>query len=162
MAPSSTPTLPVFKAFLSHRYKSPDTNLYFYKLFTEYATLQFEVDEGVSFQSVGSGALVKRIPTNVTRLERMLRGADAFIGIYPLSLGPMDTPSRQQLLEESRYFRLELELAIRSGKPAFVACDQRYKSLLDCPSGFFRCTFDAQEIVLDEETPSAKAFRKSF
>ena len=65
---SSTPFS--FKAFLSHRYKSPLENLYFFNLFGEIAEVQFEVDEGLSV-------------VNVTRLERMIRDCDAFIGIYP-------------------------------------------------------------------------------
>ena len=58
------------KAFFSHRYKSSEVNLYFHKLFAEAAEVQFEVDVGPT-------------PINVTRLERMVRDSDAFIGIYP-------------------------------------------------------------------------------
>ncbi len=47
------------KAFLSHRYKSPDVNLYFHELFAEVAEVRFEVDIG-------------QLPTNVTRLEAIL------------------------------------------------------------------------------------------
>jgi hypothetical protein len=67
LKPTANPSFS-FKAFLSHRYKSPDVNLYFFNLFAESAEVQFEVDEGA-------------FATNVTRLERMIRGADAFIGI---------------------------------------------------------------------------------
>ena len=37
------------KAFLSHRYKSPDVNLYFHQLFSEVAEVQFDVDVGGRF-----------------------------------------------------------------------------------------------------------------
>jgi hypothetical protein len=63
----------VFRAFLSHRYKSPEVNEYFFDIFNAAAANpQFSVDRGT-------------IATSVTRLERLIRGADAFIGIYPNS-----------------------------------------------------------------------------
>ena len=153
--------LPAFKVFLSHRYKSPETNLFFFKLFAERAVLQFEVDEGVESRPLGGG-VVQSVPTNVTRLERMIRDTDAFIGLYPLSLAPTDVPTQAQMLQESRYFRLELDLAMRSGKPALVLYDQRYKSLLDGPASFFRCSFDAQEILPGQQTPSMAAWKRTF
>jgi hypothetical protein len=55
------------KAFLSHRYQSPTVNTYFHEVFSEAAELQFDVD-------VAAGS------TNVTRLERMVRDTDAFVG----------------------------------------------------------------------------------
>ena len=51
-----------FKSFLSHRYKSPDVNLYFFDIFSRQSEVQFEVD-------VGSA------PTCVTRLEYSICGA---------------------------------------------------------------------------------------
>ncbi|MGC4082867.1 MAG: hypothetical protein QM736_12325 [Vicinamibacterales bacterium] len=56
------------KAFLSHRYQSPAVNTYLHEIFSEVAEVQFDVDRG-------TGA------TNVTRLERMIRDTDAFVGI---------------------------------------------------------------------------------
>jgi hypothetical protein len=152
---------PAFKVFLSHRYKSPETNLFFFNLVAERAVLQFEVDEGVEFRPL-EGGVVQGLPTNVTRLERMIRDTDAFVGFYPLSLAPTEVPTQAQLLHESRYFRLELDLAIRSGKPALMLYDQRYKSLLDGPPSFFRSSFDAQEILPGQETPSAGAWKRTF
>ena len=35
-----------FKAFLGHRYKSPAVNLHYFRLFSEIAEMQFEVDAG--------------------------------------------------------------------------------------------------------------------
>jgi len=89
------------KAFLSHRYQSPAVNTYFHKVFSDAAELQFDVDA-----ATGS--------TNVTRLERMVRDTDAFVGIYPYDDEGVERPTREQLLEASRYFRLELDLARRS------------------------------------------------
>lgn len=148
-----------FKAFLSHRYKSPNENLFFFDLFAEQAEVKFAVDRGVSYTPIGSDKLVTQVPTNVTRLERMLRDADAFIGVYPLSLPHNVAATPQQLRDESRYFLLELELAIRCGKPAFVASDKRYKSMLEGPAAFYRCEFDAQQLTRGQEAP---AFKKTF
>lgn len=58
------------KVFLSHSYKSPEVNLYFFKIFHALADLHFEVDVGQK-------------PICMTRLELMIQSADAFVGIYP-------------------------------------------------------------------------------
>ena len=51
------------RAFLSHKYEAPTVNQFFYELLTEGAyEVQFDVDEG---KVEG-----KKLPTNVTRLER--------------------------------------------------------------------------------------------
>jgi TIR domain-containing protein len=154
--------LPAFNVFLSHRYKSPDINLFFHELFARQAVLQFEVDEGVTFKPMKDDSVVQGVPTNVTRLERMLRGADAFVGIYPISVGATDLLTPEQLKQESRYFRLELDLAVRAGKPALVFYDQRFKAQLACPSGVFARSFDAQEIGPGRQAPSAAAFGNVF
>jgi hypothetical protein len=138
-----------FKAFLSHRYKSPDINLYFLRLFAEIAEEQFEVDEGTR-------------STNVTRLERMVRGADAFIGIYPFSGTWEDSRSVEKLREASQYFRLELDLAVRSRKPAVVFYDERYGDLVKPPSGIPSRTFNAQEVEGSGSFPHADLHRKLF
>src|SRR5262245_5356432 len=109
---------PTIKIFLSHSYKAPEINLYFFDLFSEAAELQFEVDDGV-------------LATSVTRLERAIRDADAFVGVYPFP-GPASVPSVDELRQASRYFRLELDIALRSRKPALVYCGRRYGRHLDC------------------------------
>ena len=138
-----------FKAFLSHRYKSPVVNQYFFGLFSETAEIQFEVD-------LGSYAI------NVTRLERMIRGSDAFVGIYPSAESTTESASREALLEESRYFRLELDLAIRSGKPALVLYDQRYRNLLPLPRHILALEFDPLEITGAGGFPSEDRYRRAF
>ncbi|MBL8300465.1 MAG: toll/interleukin-1 receptor domain-containing protein [Rhodanobacteraceae bacterium] len=155
-------TLPTFKVFLSHRYRSPDVNRFFFELFARQALLQFEVDDGVTYLPKSAGGAVQGIPTNVTRLERIVRAADAFIGIYPISVNATDSPNPDQLKLESRYFRLELDLALRARKPALVFFDQRYKAQLACPSGVLSHSFDAQEAVPGQQTPSSAAFDKVF
>ena len=123
-----------FKAFLSHRYKSPEVNLYFHGLFAELDEVQFDVDVGVS-------------STNVTRLERMIRDADAFIGIYPYKGDPLQVAETADLLKESRYFRLEVELATRARKPSLVFLDRRFAPQFELPSFMRREFFDAQEVM---------------
>ncbi len=138
-----------FEAFLSHRYKSHDINLYFFKLFSDIAEVQFRVDEGV-------------LSTSVTRLERMVREADAFIGIYPFPGSDEEARSPDALLNASRYFRLELDLAIRSRKPGIVFSDVRYGSLLRPPASMMWRQFDAQEVTGTGGSPRADRYRKAF
>ena len=140
-----------FTAFLSHRYKSPDINLYFFELFSTIAEVQFYVDEG-SFS------------TNVTRLERLIRSSEAFIGIYPCAVEfeKSDANKRALLEKSSRYFRLELDLAIRSRKPALVFYDQRYKNVIRCPSNILAVPFKANEITSGGRVPRTEVYRRAF
>jgi hypothetical protein len=62
-----------FRSFLSHRYQSPRINECFFPILSADADPQFAIDPGT-------------IATSVTRLERLIRDADAFIGIYPFRL----------------------------------------------------------------------------
>jgi hypothetical protein len=136
-----------FRAFLSHRYKSPEINLHFFDLFSKVAEVQFEVDEGASTM-------------NMTRVERMIRDADAFIGIYPYPGTSKD--SAQQLQQASRYFRLELDLAIRSGKPAIIFYDELYGTLFKCPDSVTVRDFDAREILSKGGSPKSELYRSVF
>jgi hypothetical protein len=138
-----------FKAFLSHRYKSPQDNLYFFNLFGEIAEVQFEVDEGLSV-------------VNVTRLERMIRDCDAFIGIYPFPGTWKEAQDRANLLKASQYFRLELDLAIRSRKPAIIFYDRLYGNLFECPARFIARDFDVHEIRSPGGSPRADVYRDAF
>ncbi len=137
------------KAFLSHRYKSPDVNLYFHELFSEVAEVQFEVDVGV-------------LPINVTRLERMVRDSNAFIGIYPYPGKIEDEASLDQLNEASQYFRFECDLAIRSGKPTLIFYDQRYAQVFAFPSSFHVQGFDIQEVTARDGSPNRDLFSRIF
>jgi hypothetical protein len=140
---------PAFEAFLSHRYASADVNLYFFNIFRQVGQVQFEVDEGPQTISM-------------TRLARMVRGADAFIGIYTL---PESTTSRitaQQLRSASQYFRLELELATRARKPMAVFYDERYRAHLDLPTGIYQQAYDSQEVLGHGRTPSERRHRLAF
>ena len=140
-------TLPTFKAFLSHRYKSPEVNQRFFDLLTTYAQIQFEVDVGSK-------------PTNVTRLERFVRDADAFVGIYPFPSNDDGRPSRQTILEESKYFRLELDLAIRSGQPGIVFVDMRYGGAITVPSNLRECRYDHREVANSGPLRREDSFRE--
>jgi TIR domain len=139
------------KAFLSHRYKSPAVNTYFYELFAEAAELQFDVDHGT-----GS--------TNVTRLERMIRDTDAFVGIYPFELEESQAaaPIRQQLLDASAYFRLELGLAARAKALSIVFVDKRFGQILAPPAPMLACTFDHQEVTGRGGSPNRAKFQQLF
>jgi hypothetical protein len=141
--------LPSIQVFLSHRYKSPDVNLYFFEVFCKMAEIQFEVDEGV-------------LATCVTRLERMVRSADAFIGVYPYPEANDQAPSVQQKQDASRYFRLELDLALRSRKPALVFYDSRYGPLLECPPSITAHTFNMREILGGGGKPKRELHRRLF
>jgi hypothetical protein len=138
-----------FKSFLSHRYKSADVNLYFFDLFNEVAEIQFEVDEGM-------------FSTNVTRLERMVRDADAFIGIYPFSDFNNDNSLLDELKKQSRYFRLEIDLAIRSQKPTIIFYDKRYGNLIKPPENIFSYPFDFNEVSGTGGFPSLNKHKEEF
>jgi hypothetical protein len=141
--------LPSFKAFLSHRYKSSEINLYFFNLFHEIAEVQFEVDEGT-------------FSTNVTRLERMVRDADAFIGIYPFPGTATEAIIPEELKKQSKYFRLEIDLAIRSQRPTIIFYDKRYNNLLKSNGNDFLIPFDVNEVVGTGGFPSYNKHKKGF
>ena len=141
--------LPAFEAFLSHRYASAEVNLYFFSIFRQIGQVQFEVDEGSSTISM-------------TRLARMVRGADAFIGIYPLPQSAGDRVTAQQLRSASQYFRLELDLATRARKPMAVFYDERFRAHLDLPAGIYQQAYDAQEVLSRGGTPSERRHRLAF
>jgi hypothetical protein len=108
------------------------------------ANPQFAVDPGT-------------IATSVTRLERLIRDADAFIGIYPF---PEDTDvTVERLKSESRYFRLELDLAERASKPAMVFVDSRFGNVIAPPPQIIQVRFKSDEIAPNVQSPRARNFR---
>ncbi|HXM56683.1 MAG TPA: toll/interleukin-1 receptor domain-containing protein [Candidatus Dormibacteraeota bacterium] len=138
-----------FDAFLSHRYKSPAVNLYFYRMFTETASVQFRVDIGL-----------RQLST--TRLEKLIRNVDAFIGIYSIPGDPTESPDLDSLMHLSRYFRLELDMAIRSRRPSIVFCDERYHHLFASLPGIQYCHYDAQEILSRSGSPARDGLKHQF
>lgn len=138
------PTAP-FHAFLSHRYESPRVNEYFFRLFNKIGTPQFQVDKGIK-------------GTSVTRLERMVRDSDAFIGFYPF---PSDFKlSVEKLREASRYFRLELDLANRAGKPTIAFIDERYGSVVSPPPSVMEVRFRDVEVLPGVRMPREPEFKQ--
>ena len=136
------------KVFLSHKYEAPRVNEYFFQLFSR-TNVQFEVDKG-------------KFSTSITRLERMIRDADGFLAIYPFDDDGTQDASHADLLLRSRYFRLELELAARSGKPALVLVDRRFRGIIDVPVAMSRGQFDVREIASSGAKPSSARFQKAF
>jgi len=143
---SSSARPQVIGAFLSHSYGAPEVNLFFYELNSTIATITFRVDRG-------------KFATSTTRLERMIRDADAFVGVWPLPGEPNARWDRADLANQSRYFQLELGMAIRAHKPGIVFSDQRYGNLLHTPPGIERLTYDAQEISFSTNSPSWSLLR---
>jgi TIR domain len=135
----------VFRAFLSHRYKSPEVNEYFFNIFdAAAANPQFSVDRGT-------------IATSVTRLERLIRSADAFIGIYPF---PEDVEvTAERLRNESRYFRLELDLAERAAKPALAFIDSQFGAVIAPPPRIVQIRFRREEIGHHAQSPRSDEFK---
>src|SRR5262245_23205516 len=127
--PSLQPSKPQIRTFLSHKYKSTAANLYFWSVLSEEAGFQFEVDEGTK-------------PTNVTRLELMMRASDAVVGIFTLP-DPRATLSKDELLKESAYFRLEADIALRSGRPVLLFVDRRYAPIFPMSDAFYVQYFNA-------------------
>lgn len=140
---TARPDVPAFEAFLSHRYASAGVNLHFFDITRRSSEVQFEVDEGSE-------------PISMTRLSRMVRDADAFIGIYPLPQPPDDPVTAPSLATASRYFRLELDLATRARKPTMVFYDERYRANLRLPTGIFSQAYDPQEVLGGGGAPSSK------
>jgi hypothetical protein len=136
-------------AFLSHKYKAPAVNEYFFQLFSRTATVEFEVD-------IGS------LATNVTRLERLIRGTDAFIGIYPFDEGGLENPTAADLANAARYFRLELDIAARSRKPGLVFSDDRFRGIISSPPPIQQVPFNIQEVTGGGARPSSAKFVKAF
>lgn len=130
-----------FDVFLSHRYNSPEVNLHFYEAISSVSSVTFRVDRGT-------------IRTSTTRLERMVRDADAFVGIFPIPGDLMAAHDRASLLRVSRYFRLELDMAIRSRKPTAIFYDRRYGSLFGRPANIISYQYDAQDIGRSLRSPA--------
>jgi hypothetical protein len=141
---SRKPSKPQIRTFLSHKYRSTAANLYFWSILSREAGFQFEVDEGTK-------------PTNVTRLELMIRSCDAVVGIFTLP-DPHATPSKDELLKESAYFRLETDIALRSGLPVLLFVDRRYASLFPMSNSFYIQYFNAREIESGARSPSHQRF----
>ncbi len=136
-------------AFLSHKYKAPAVNEYFFRLLSKSAYIEFEVD-------VGSAA------TNVTRLERLVRDADGFVGIYPFDeLVNTSDPAENDLINASKLLRLELDLAARARKLKSVFVDYRFRGILAAPAPIKQVGFDVQEIVGGGKQPSSPEVRQS-
>ena len=135
------------RIFLSHKYMAPAVNRAFYGLLMrEDRTIQFEVD-----QPRADG---RNLPTNVTRLERSIRDADGFVGIYPLPDDAPDSPDAEYLSSKSRYFRLEMDMADRAGIPAIIFYDHRLETTLGHSRHFLRVSFDPR--TLPDSLPRKK------
>ncbi|WP_121809498.1 toll/interleukin-1 receptor domain-containing protein [Mucilaginibacter kameinonensis] len=98
------------------------------------AEVQFDVDEGV-------------FSTNVSRLQRIIRESDAFIGIYPFPGTEDEARNFEELRKQSRYFRLEMDMAIRSNKPVIVFYDRRYRDLIRPVPGAVTVAFNHRDVT---------------
>ncbi|MFF4227746.1 toll/interleukin-1 receptor domain-containing protein [Streptomyces sp. NPDC001820] len=76
----------------------------------------------------------------------MIREADGFVGIYPLPGGHRELHTLPSLRHKSRYFRLELGMAVRARKRAVIFHDQRLIPALKSPTDVHLVAYDAQEI----------------
>ncbi|SHN46259.1 TIR domain-containing protein [Cryptosporangium aurantiacum] len=139
---------PTAKVFLSHSYRSPEINLRFFDKVAELTDLRFEVDR-------------KGLRLSTTRLERLIRNTDYFVGFYPLR-GDLETMSRDDLVRSATYFQLELEMAARARKPAIAFIDQRYQSVLNPPRGVQAVKYSAQEALSDNDQLVERAIQRPF
>lgn len=135
-----------FSAFISHRYDSPDANLFFFDLCLANSGVQFEVDKGKF--------------TSVTRIERAMRRAEAFLGIF--SLPSQFVFSQTSLIEASRYLRFELDIAVRSGKPGLVFVDDRYGQIFPEIARMELCRFNFASLASGRFTPAAGKYTRAF
>jgi hypothetical protein len=144
------PELRRMLAFLSHKYRSFEVNLALHAALRESADIRFEVDEGLP-------------ETSITRLARMVRRADCFIGMFTLPGDPRQNYEAAELRRESRYYRLELDLAVRARKPALVLVDDRFRGWIPVPRPVREVRFNAQDLlggVLDTSERIAAAARE--
>jgi hypothetical protein len=139
-----------FRVFLSHGYKAPSANLYFWSILSRVADFQFEVDPA----KMPDGS---RKPTSVTRLELLVRDCDAVVGIYSYP----EESEATSLAEATAYFRLETDLAIRSRKPTLLFIDERYQHYFRVPDAFYVEWFNAQEVKSPAVSPSRHRFEKA-
>jgi hypothetical protein len=137
------------KVFLSHRYRSPATNVRFFDLIVKLANIQFEIDVGAS-------------STSTTRLERMIRDTDAFLGIHSLSDDAAYRANREELRRASRYFRLELDMAVRAGRPAFVFVDDRLAGQFPSHRGVASFEYSAREILSSDPKRVGKQVQRQL
>jgi hypothetical protein len=144
-----TATPDAIEAFLSHRYSSPDINLHVYERISSVVPISFRVDRGV-------------LRTSAVRLQRLIRDADGFVGVYPTPGDRRTSLARDQLRHQSRYFRLELDMAIRSGKPMLVIADRRYGPILPVPPGAASHFFDPQELGATDRPSATRLLRNAI
>jgi hypothetical protein len=137
------------KVFLSHRYRSSAVNLRFFDLIDEVADVQFEVDRGLR-------------ATSTTRLERMIRDVDMFVGIYSLSDDPFEQPPAADLARTTRYFKLELDMAMRNRKPAIMFVDRRFGHTLHGPPDVVSRRYSVQEILSPGTETARRRLRDEF
>ena len=137
----SSPQPPPLRIFLNHRYRSPQVNLPMYKLMANSRRLQFEVDRRTKSTNTTT--------TNTTRLEVMMRKVDAFVSILALHGDALDSPSASEVANQSRYFRLELDIAVRARKPCFVIVDERFGNRITAPGEVHTVTFPMQDLEGD-------------
>ena len=124
-------------------------NRYFFNLLSQAVEVQFYVDEGSS-------------STNVTRLERQVRRAGAFVGLYGLDPELGKSPAQSELRKASQYFCLELDLALRSGKPVLVFYDQRLRENLPLAGSMWLESFDYDEIAGSGGSPQRQAYERTI
>lgn len=153
---SSLTSKPSFRAFLSHTYKAPRVNRFFYQLFAESAVVQFEVDPGGK-------------STSVTRLEARMLESDAFIGVFSFrgeddsTCEPLPASFQQRcdiLLPQSRYYRLETAIAARNRMPGLIFLDKQFSDIIDLPTTFHRQSFDPRDLLGPTQDTQSARFRK--
>jgi hypothetical protein len=105
------------------------------------ATVLFEVDKG-SF-------------TSVTRIERAVWVAEAFIGIFSLPEDAVDAGNRKRL---SRYFRFELDCALRARKPVLLFVDDRYLNVFSLDGPVQVEAYDHRTIPADSAHPKYRQY----
>ena len=139
-----------FKVFLSHRYEASEVNLFFWNALRKAATFTFEVDP----KKIDN----RSKPTNVTRLEMIIQRSDAFVGIFSAPKDHKIDATRQ----ETAYFRLEAELAMRARKPTLLFLDDRYRSVFTLPAHFHGVWYDNREIETGLNAPAIPAILRAI
>src|SRR5688572_25160256 len=125
--------------FLSHGCGAVKVNLFFWELISTVADIALP---GGPWEAA----------TSTTRLERIVRDTPLSMGVWPVPTEPGERSDRGELLRASRYFRLELDIAIRARKYAVIFSDHRCGNVLRVPSGITHVRYDAREICHEQSS----------
>lgn len=141
--------LPAVHTYLGHDQESPEVNIYFFDIFQEIANIQFDVE-------------TESLPIDLTRTEQMARDSDAYIGIYSYNNLSGAVAENGSLTSQANKIRLELDIVLRSKKPALIFYDKRFGTSLEIPPIIKSYAFDIQDLIGQGNKPKREKHTIAF